>query len=357
MAESVGFFAVKSIGLSTVNGRKACTLLDAARHNLREIQAEQGASGHINPKRSRDNAVIAGPLTATEVKGLAATLLADVETAKLKRDHCQAIEAVFALPAGVYTDAGSYFAKCLQWLSAEMALPILSAVIHHDEAAQHMHVLMLPIKNGKHVGGKPIVKPELKRLRDSFFAQVAGPAGFKREGAKLRGMAKQWAVTAVLREAVSMGLPDALGPLWPFMVAAIKQEPTAALIALNIDPRNIRPAGPNPIGLTSNPIGLQKERQKTQALSCVGLHEQTPSTEPTKAIATLHELWATVGCRSLWTTPKSSRLSVARAAQQHALARHTRPTAKTTTPHSKQAESGEVIRVLDEYSHDLSAWD
>ena len=49
MAESIAHFAVKSIGLSRVNGRKPCTLLEAARHNLREIQAEQGATGHIDP--------------------------------------------------------------------------------------------------------------------------------------------------------------------------------------------------------------------------------------------------------------------------------------------------------------------
>lgn len=45
-------FAVKTIGLSRCNGRKPCALLEAARHNLREIQAERGAiAGRIDALR------------------------------------------------------------------------------------------------------------------------------------------------------------------------------------------------------------------------------------------------------------------------------------------------------------------
>lgn len=200
MAESVAHFAVKSIGLSRVNGRKACTLLEAASHNLREIQAEQGAAGHIDPKRMACNVLLAGPDTAAKVQGLANELLASVDTKRLKRDHCQAIEAVFSLPAATTIEPVTYFAQCLQWLEVALPLPVLSAVIHNDEAAKHIHVLLLPVKGGRHVGGAPIARPELKRLRESFFAKVGGPAGLKRESAKVRGVVKQWAIAAVLRE-------------------------------------------------------------------------------------------------------------------------------------------------------------
>lgn len=191
MAESVAHFAVKSIGLSRVNGRKPCTLLEAARHNLREIQAEQGAAGHIDPKRTACNVLLAGPDTAAQVQGLANGLLAALDTSRLKRDHCQAIEAVFSLPTVSSIEAVEYFAQCLQWLQVALPLPVLSAVIHHDEAAKHLHALLLPVKGGRHVGGAPIARPELKRLRESFFAKVGGPAGLKRESAKVRGMVKQ----------------------------------------------------------------------------------------------------------------------------------------------------------------------
>ena len=363
MAESVAHFAVKSIGLSRVNGRKPCTLLEAARHNLREIQAEQGAVGRIDSKRTPQNLILAGPATAADVQALAVSLLASVDTSRLKRDHCQAIEAVFSLPTHSSIEAVSYFTQCLQWLAGAMPLPVLSAVIHHDEATQHLHVLLLPLKDGRHVGGAPIARLELKRLRDSFFAHVAGPAGLKRDSAKLRGIVKQWAVSAVLNRCELMGLPNMNGPLWPVLMAAIERDPTSAMLALNIDLESIRPADDtppneqpsNPIGLVQTPIGLQEEGVKTQALSCVGLHQHTTSDKPTKAIEALSELWALVGNRSRWIAPKAERLHVAKAAMQSVMKRCQSPTQRRS-PVGPVDDDG-LTRERDEYTHDLSAWD
>jgi phage tail sheath protein FI len=74
MAEIVAYFAIKSIGMSTCGGRKPQMLIDAARHNLREIQAEQGASSHIDASRIKDNVVLFGPPTAKEVQANAEAL-------------------------------------------------------------------------------------------------------------------------------------------------------------------------------------------------------------------------------------------------------------------------------------------
>ena len=285
MAEGVCYFAVKSIGLSRCNGRKPCSLLDAARHNLREIQAEQGAKGHIDPRHSRKNTIMAGPSTAAAVHALSLALLAPVDTARLKRDHCQSIEAVFSLPSGAGIDAAAYFSRCLEWLAQAMPLPLLSAVVHHDESTPHLHALLLPVRDGRHVGSAPIARPELKRMRESFFAQVAGPFGLKREGAKLRGTVKEWAVAAVLRACEAEGLHVATGPLWPVLRAAIVRDPTEAMLALGVDANGIRPADetplrqaqPSPIGLAQASIGLQNDGQTLQGLSCVGLWPTTPS--------------------------------------------------------------------------------
>ncbi len=363
MAESVAHFAVKSIGLSRVNGRKPCALLEAARHNLREIQAEQGAVGRIDSSRTPQNLILTGPATAADVQALAVSLLATVDTSRLKRDHCQAIEAVFSLPTHSRIEAVSYFTQCLQWLAGAMPLPVLSAVIHHDEATQHLHVLLLPLKDGRHVGGAPIARPALKRLRDSFFAHVAGPAGLKRDTAKLCGIVKQWAVSAVLNRCELLGLPNMNGPLWPVLMAAIKRDPTSAMLAFNIDLESIRPADDtppneqpsNPVGLVQTPIGLQEEGVKTQALSCVGLHQHTTSERPAKAIGSLSELWAVVGNRSRWTAPKAERLRVAKAAMQSAMKRYQSPK-QTRSPVTRIDEDG-LTRERDEYTHDLSAWD
>jgi hypothetical protein len=260
MAEDIALFAIKTVGLSHVNGRKPCTLLEAAKHNLREIQCELGAVGHIDAQRMVGNVIMAGPSTAAQVQAQADALLASVDTSRLKRDHVQAIEAVFSLPAGSSLDVGTYFAGCLEWLRVALPSPILSGVAHHDEAAPHAHVLLLPVADGKHIGGALLKLAELKRMRESFFQKVAGPAGLKRDHAKVRGNLKAWAVAAVLRECHSRGLPDGMGPLWPILKAAIERDPTQAMKALGLDVNALRPPDARPIGLDARPIGLQGNR-------------------------------------------------------------------------------------------------
>lgn len=395
MAESISHFAVKTIGMSTVNGRKPCTLMEAARHNLRQIQAELGANGHINPRRMVENITLAGPATAAQVQTMADELLAAVDTSKLKRDHVQAIEVVFSLPPDAHVEPLAYFSRCLEWLRLAVPLPVLLATVHRDEAAPHMHALMLPVKDGKHVGGALNTRPNLKQLRESFFTQVAGPAGLKRDGAKVRGMVKQWAVAAVLARCEAMGLPATMGPLWADYCASIEREPTAQMLALGIDVNTLRPESdrlqspiglqPNPIGLVPRAIGLQKQGEKHQALSCVGLHRQTtfapttkaasatpdePAASHPEAIDTLASLWAAVGCRSMWTKPtdaererlhqlaqdsKTERMRRAREAQQRAIDRHrTKPSAATPAGAARHCE--EIVRVRDDFSHDTTAW-
>lgn len=274
-------FSVKSIGLSGYGDRKKCTLLEAARHNLREIQAEHGAKGHIDATRIHLNIIMAGPSNATEVVALSAELAAGagVDLTKLRKDHCQAIELVFSLPPNTRIDSPSYFAQCLEWTKATFALPVLLATAHHDEAAKHLHVLLLPVKGGEHVGSKPLARGLTKKNRDSFFKAVAGPAGLGRDNAKLRGITKQWAVAAVLRECERRNLPEANGALWPVVRGAIECDPTVALALLNIDVNSIRPedtAGPAPVipigfeDVASKPIGFSPVGMEMQNLSCVG---------------------------------------------------------------------------------------
>ncbi|MFP5446973.1 MAG: hypothetical protein ACLGIY_25955, partial [Betaproteobacteria bacterium] len=229
----------------------------------------------------------------------------------------------------------------------------------------HLHVLLLPLKDGAHVGSAPIDRAALKRLRERFFAKVAGPAGLKHAGAKVRGMAKQWAIAAVLRRCEVLGLPAANGPLWPYLVACIERDPTAAMLALGIDANIIRPLDKppksepptSPIGIESNPIGFEKEGAKHRTLSCVGFANPTPSKQPPRAVTSLAELWGAVGRFSQWTAPHRDRLRIARAAQQKAIARHSHKLPKPRPAPALRIGDDGLTRERDEYSHDLSAWD
>lgn len=343
MASDIAIFATKSISLSICGGRKPQTLMDAARHNLREIQAESGADGSIDAHRIKDNVLLSGPGTAEGVQAQADEWLigAGIDTSKMRRDYCQAIEVVFSLHEQSGMDPATYFSRCLNWVGAEMRLPILSAVIHLDEAAPHCHALLLPVRDGKHVGSYPIDNKALRGLRDSFFNSVAGPVGLKRMDAKMTGTVKRMAVAAVLRTCEAQGVPEKVGVLWPILRMAIERDPTKAVQALNLTDEEIRTekkGAPNPIGFVGddpsghqNPVGFEKHPQKAKPYTCVGIAHPATSPAPAETaeslpvlkgdkhqkvtgdegasavyggvsqpIETLNERWAAVVCRSTW---------------------------------------------------------
>ncbi len=389
MAADIAYFAAKTVSMSKVNGRKPCDLLTAARHNLREIQAEMGSVGRIDPGRSATNAILAGPADAAQVQAKAASLLAaaGLNPAAMRRDHVQALEFVFSLPPSCGVDPATYFTRCLAWLMGALPLPVLSAVSHADEVAPHLHVLLLPLADGVYAGGKPVERPKLLRLRESFFIAVAGPAGLQRESAKLRGEPKRWAVAAVLARCESMGLPAASGPLWPVLVAAIERDPTAAVRALGIElsaPKDRKTqAEPNPIGIEgttmsskANPIGIEKQGEKIQSLSCVGIDSKTtlktaPEPRPGRAPAMpepAHKDSSGAGADGIraMALPKIGRagalladktaarhrhrLSVAQAAQLAAITRHAR------SPVPVLAATDDDRHVDRSEAQDLHAW-
>lgn len=387
-AESALHFALKTIGRSTRGGRKPCDLLTAARHNLREIQAELGANGHINSQRMGDNVTLLGPDTAAKVQAQADGLLATVDTSRLKRDHVQAIEVLFSLPLGALIEPIGYFTKCLAWVRVALPLPVLSAVMHMDEAAPHMHALLLPMKDGKHVGGALIDLEAIKRLRESFFQKVAGPAGLKRTGAKVRGQVKQWAIAAVLARCEAMGLPSAMGPLWADYRASIEREPTPHLLALGIDVNAIRPDAskaiapdPSAIALPARAMDLENDGQKAEEQSCVALVLPTTTlsgataasmtaASPTKAPPGC----APSGCVDpgpgdlVGGEPATSqlmqvrngnaeRMKSAESAVERAMALHRyKPSTKLEADVSRYYDDG-LTRERDEFCQDTTTWD
>lgn len=242
--------------MSKIGGRKPCSLTDAARHNRREIQAELGSGFRIDPARSRRNETIVGPATAAGVVALADQVAsqAGIDLKAMRRDHCQAVELVFSVAADAGIDDGGYFRDCLQW--AERVFPgvaVLAADIHRDESAPHAHILLSPIKGGKFVGSALIGRVELAKLRESFWQEVAGPAGFRRSGGKLCGASKEAARMAVVKRLELLQAPELRGPLWNITAKQIAADPLPYLIALGIDPQTIKVGTPSkrpkPIGI------------------------------------------------------------------------------------------------------------
>lgn len=235
----IAVFSVKTVSLSRCRGRKPCTLLDAARHNLREIKAERGAINGIDPRSSGENVILRGPSQADEVQNMSKALLDEIAGLRLKRDHVQAIEFMFSTPVD-FPDLRRYLERCLEWTEKTLGLPILSAVIHLDQNYPHMHVLLLPVKDGRHVGGGPITRGCLLRLRNLFFMEVAGPAGFHRSNPKLHGAIKKLASEDIITEAVNRGLRESNGVFWPTLEDAIRSDPLPLVMKLGIDVEALR---------------------------------------------------------------------------------------------------------------------
>lgn len=363
MTNDTAFFATKSIGLSTYGGRTPCSLEGAARHNLREIQAEQGARSHIDASRIKNNVMLSGPRTAREVQAQAGAILAaaKIDASKLRRDHCQAIEVLFSLSPSATQDTVAFFRRCLDWITGEMRLPVLSAVVHLDEAAPHAHVLLLPMRGDQHVGNKPIASAALRALRESFFAGVAGPAGLKRPGAKMTGMVKRLAVTAALSACKAQGIPEKLGVLWPILSATIERDPTQTVRALQISDEEIRTLlrdKEKPMGFDLKPIGFLEVTARTETYPCVGFVQPTASPPPQKAVESLSELWDRIG-KKVFIGPSIGPHLMCNKRKRLAVAREALRKVEVTPDKLAVTESGnepDVIRVREVNTPDQRAW-
>lgn len=156
-------------------------LLAAARHNFREIQAELGGDGHIAPTKSHLNFCLAGPDGARLVSEHAEQLMREAGITRLRKDAVRAVEIMVSLPAASDINPVDFFQATLQWVRDYYSVPILSAIVHLDESAPHMHVLLLPLDAG-HMVGSDLVgnQTKLRNLQASFFTVVAQHFGLSR---------------------------------------------------------------------------------------------------------------------------------------------------------------------------------
>jgi hypothetical protein len=181
------FLAVKKLKGANIVGI-------ASRHNLREIQAEIGADKHIDPTRIRLNRILSGPGTSGDVAALSLRLMADVgvDAGCLRKDAVRALELVISPPDQFKGELPTFFADSLQWAAKHFSAPVLSAVVHYDEATPHAHVLILPLvagrMNGSDLAGN---KRTLQAMHESFYERVGVLHGLPRQASSERRSASQ----------------------------------------------------------------------------------------------------------------------------------------------------------------------
>lgn len=211
----------------------------AVAHNRRAIVAELGAGSGIDPTRSHLNECLAGQATPVEVaaSAMAAMQAAQIVTERLRSDCVRAVEFVVSLAPEHGIDERGFFSAALAWLAARFGGVgnILSADIHRDEAAPHMHVLLLPLIGGRMAGSDALGgRAKFGALLTGFHAEVAAPYGLQRPKPRLYGSAKVEGVRRVLQWLKAKADPAMHSALWVALRDSIERDPGPFLAALGV---------------------------------------------------------------------------------------------------------------------------
>lgn len=272
----------------------------AAKHNHREMFAEIGGDGKINPARVGDNYLLRGEPTAAGVAGTASNLLSEAALSRpLRKDAVRALEIIFGVPPDSTINQRRYFEDSIQWAEKYFKVPVLSAVVHLDEAAPHCHMLMLPLVNGRMVGaGLMGNRASLQTMQANFHDQVGRRYGLRRQTAPRRLSA------ALKRQAASLAL-ETLGAnlsrlnepsVKQALADAISHNPEPLLMALGLNMPAPKPAKlPSFVEIMTRPCKLEKKEkpidfaykkpigfdvaancETKQSLSCVDFAFSTP---------------------------------------------------------------------------------
>lgn len=284
------------LGIKKLTGKAIIEV--AARHNCREILAEIGAApgSRIDPARVELNRVLRGHSTAAAVASEAKALMDAAGVKTLRKDAVRALEIIFSLPPESSIDCDRFFSESVQWAGQYFAAPVISAIVHNDEATPHCHVLLLPLVNGRMVGSDLMGgRAKLQAMQADFYAQIGQRYGLARQTAQKRPSA------ATRKQAIdsSFDVLEANSGLSASVLLALlaphADDPAPLLLALGLTMPTPPAKGSfvammtkpckqeKPIGFGERkPIGFDGSAApgNEQTLSCVGFVNSPPSFPP-----------------------------------------------------------------------------
>lgn len=158
--------------------KSARAVFGAVQHNTRER-----VPLNADPARLGDNLNLTGSSDA--VMDRYAAMLPE----KVRKDAVHALEFVVTLSGEAFERLGwpqaeDYFRQASSWILERVGGSdnLLSAAIHRDEAVPHLHMLVMPLVNGK-LNAKALMGGHRDRMRDlqTDFAETVGkPFGLDR---------------------------------------------------------------------------------------------------------------------------------------------------------------------------------
>ena len=226
--------ASQLLRLGTIKGKNG--VLEALRHNKRELQAERGAAAHIDVTRTPLNYCLAGGDTPSAIATSAKVkmLQAGIETPR--KNGVMAVEVIFSLPIDRHQqDTKPFFADCLAWVKKAYPAELLSFDVHLDESAPHAHAIILPLIDGKMQGDRlKGDRANVKRLQNLFHAEVAVHYGLSKPNYKrLSANDKQ----SIERQVLTRLQGDSVlkSSVWACVRDAIHKDPQPYAQLLGID--------------------------------------------------------------------------------------------------------------------------
>lgn len=232
---------LKTIGLSEQKGRKAQTLEDALKHNLRLIKVEESTA--YNSTLSSKNQLLCDIDSPQKGRAKLNKLFTQYGISPKRRDYVQAIELLFTVSPDDATDiAQSYFEASYSWVQRYYGEElVINAVIHRDESEPHLHILIAPLfktETGYRLAGSIMNKErERRKAKTAFNTEVAEWFGFHVEtfaeyhdDKRSRGDL----ATQIINHLIAIDAPITKDKLWELTQHQIRRNPKLYARALGL---------------------------------------------------------------------------------------------------------------------------
>ena len=214
----------------------ARTLRLAEAHNMRRMVAVSCA---IDPLRSHLNMEMV-PLGPTSLEERVISILnhqgLDLSHYSYKKkNRGYGVELLFTVTDGFVCDFYSLFSDCIDWLRSYHPESVIAhAIIHFDEKTPHMHVVLVPIVDGKLQADKVRGYKECNAARSISLFEYLDPdygLGFP---IFLKGAAKKMGAEKAIRRYKSLPEGEIRGMLDQCVIQAIHSRPEPFMFAMKM---------------------------------------------------------------------------------------------------------------------------
>lgn len=213
-------------------------------HNLRKEHCPYIHVSKVLEHRSSRIEILHGSDDPLKVAAAARQRRDEAGVKKLRKNQVVALEIMVTLRPHSCHDEAAFFRQSLAWVARHFGglANVLTAVVHNDESAPHIHVLVMPVVGSSMAGSALVGGPgRLRALRSSFESEVCAFHGLSMPAGALRGDQKHKASDAVLSRIDADDDPVRLSGVWLSVQDLIRRDPRPFLRDLGIDQEQFRP--------------------------------------------------------------------------------------------------------------------